>query len=32
VHAALPTGRVPVDILVSIEDCCLFSVGVEAVR
>jgi hypothetical protein len=28
---ALPTGHVPIDRLISIEDCCLISVGVEGV-
>jgi hypothetical protein len=30
-QAALLTGRVPVDRLISIEDCCLISVGAEGV-
>jgi hypothetical protein len=30
--AALPTGRIPVDRLIFVEDCCLVSVGVEGVR
>jgi hypothetical protein len=30
-QAALLTGHVPVDRLISIEDCCLISVGVEGV-
>jgi hypothetical protein len=29
--AALLTGHVPVDRLISVEDCCLISVGVEGV-
>jgi hypothetical protein len=29
--AALLTGRVPVDRLISVEDCCLISVGAEGV-
>jgi hypothetical protein len=31
-QAALLTGRVPVDRLISVEDCCLISVGAENVR
>jgi hypothetical protein len=30
-RVALPTGRVPVDRLISVEDCCLISVGAEGV-
>jgi hypothetical protein len=30
-RAALLTGRVPVDRLISVEDCCLISVGAENV-
>jgi hypothetical protein len=29
--AALLTGHVPIDRLISVEDCCLISVGVEGV-
>ena len=28
---ALPTGRVPIDRFIYIEDCCLILVGVEGV-
>jgi hypothetical protein len=30
-RAALPTGHVPIDKLISVEDCCLISVGAEGV-
>jgi hypothetical protein len=30
-HDALPTGRVPIDKLISVEDCFIISVGVEGV-
>jgi hypothetical protein len=31
-QAALLTGRVPIDRLICVEDCCLISVGDENVR
>jgi hypothetical protein len=30
-HVALSTGRVPIDRLISVEDCCLVLVGAEGV-
>jgi hypothetical protein len=30
-RAELPTGRVPVDRLISVEDCCFILVGSEGV-
>jgi hypothetical protein len=30
-HVALPTGHIPVDRLIYVEDCCLISVGAECV-